>query len=318
MANQENKQTVNKVEITGVLVKNGLEVRNAGEEKECISGALVLRTDDGSEFEVNYYTNKYKKDQDGKFTNEISKLYDSYETIMTDYVSLEVDKDNADVIKVGICEFSANDFKSQKDNTVVSTNKLRAKFANRLNETEKEITPRVAKFEVSGIVTKMQPEIVKDVATGKGLVYVDIISYGGTIVPVKLTIPSELVEAFGSAGFYETGVAKFTGKLVNTTVVETIVEKQSFGEDNVKEVTTTQKHYEVRGGSPIGDLTSVGITQEQYSTMQSKRRLKLAEILNGTTGTSTTTSQSSNPFGGGSQAQQTSNPFANSNPFAAK
>jgi hypothetical protein len=59
MEKNQQKQTINNVNIVGVLVKNGLSVRNLGEENECISGSLVLRTEDGSEHDVNYYANKY-------------------------------------------------------------------------------------------------------------------------------------------------------------------------------------------------------------------------------------------------------------------
>lgn len=308
------EQSINKINITGVLVKNGLEQRNIGEENECISGSLILRTDDGSEHEVNYYANKYKKDKDGNFTSEVSKMYTSYETIISEYISLETDKDNADVIRIGMSEFSANDFKS-KENSLISTNKIRAKFANRLNAEEKETTPKVATFEASGVITKLEPEIIKDVPTGNGIVMLDVLGYEGTIIPVKLTIPSDLVDAFGKAGFYESGTGKFSGKLVNTKTVETIVEKQAFGDDNVKEITTTKKMNEVRGGSPLGGLDALKITQEEYSTAQSKRRLKLDEIMNAekSEGFGTQNTQHSNsPFSGASTQP---NPFS-SNPFA--
>ena len=312
------EQTINKVNITGVLVKNGLEKRNEGEQNEFIFGSLVLRTEDGSEHEVNYFANKYKKDQNGNFTNEISKMFEGYETIMSDYISLEDDVENADVIRIGMGEFSSNDFKG-KDGNVISTNKIRAKFANRLSAEEKTTNPKVATFEVSGVITKMEQEMIKDQPTGNGIVMLDVISYGGTIVPIRLTIPTDLVEGFGKAGFYETGASKFSGKLVNTKSVETIVEQQAFGDDIVKEITKTKKMNEVRGGSPLGTLDVLKITQEEYATAQSKRRLKLDEIKNevkeGFTQAPSqqpTQAPQSNPFGG---APQQPNPFG-ANPFA--
>lgn len=313
------EQTLNNINIVGVLVKKSLEVRNQGEENECISGSLVLRTEDGSEHEINYFANKYKKDKDGNFTSEESKMYASYETIMTDYISLEDDKELADTIKVGRCEFTANDFKSPKDGNLISTTKLRANFANRLDSQEKETTPKVAKYEISGVVTKMYPETIKDVPTGKGIVMVDVIGYNGTIIPVKLTIDEHLVDAFSKAGFYEGGAGKFNGHIINTKVVETIVEKQAFGEDLVKEITTTKKMNEVCGGSPLSGFEALKITQDEYATAQSKRRLKLDEIKNGTEkGKASSNTQSNqqptNPF---ASQQPQSNPFNSTpNPFA--
>lgn len=307
------ERTANKLSIVGVLVKKGLEIRNVGEDKECISGSLVLRTDDGSEHEVNYFANKYKKDENGNFTSEISKMYTGYETIISDYISLEMDKDNVDVIKTGSTELTANDFKNKEGN-LISTNKIRANFANRLSDQEKEITPKAATFEVSGVITKIQPEMIKDETTGNGIVMLDVIGYNGTIIPVKLTIPSNLVDGFGKAGFYEGGTGKFTGNIINTKTIETVVEKQAFGEDKVYETTKTVKRYEVRGGSPLGGFESLKITQEEYSAAQSKRRLKLDEIKNGTNNSNTNNvNNMNNPFGQAAQPQV--NPFS-SNPFA--
>ena len=64
------KETTNKIFITGALVKNGLEVINEGEENEAIRGSLTLRTADGSEHDVQYYANRYKK-SNGSFTNVV-------------------------------------------------------------------------------------------------------------------------------------------------------------------------------------------------------------------------------------------------------
>ena len=208
--------------------------------------------------------------------------------------------------------------KAKIEDVVVRINELYKKSKEEgLTEQEKEITPKNATFEVSGVITKIQPEMIKDQATGNGIVMLDVIGYEGTIIPVKLTIPSELVDGFGQAGFYEGGTGKFTGNIINTKTVETVVEKQAFGEDKVFETTKTVKRYEVRGGSPLGGFEALKITQEEYSAAQSKRRLKLDEIKNGTNGVNTNTqANTSNPFGQVSQQTQ-SNPFSNSsNPFA--
>jgi len=310
------EQTINKINITGVLVKNGLEVRNVGEENECISGSLILRTEDGSEHEVGYFANKYKKDKDGKFTSEVSKMYTSYETIISDYISLENDKHNADVIRIGMAEYSANDFKG-KDGNLISSTKIRAKFANRLTAEEKEITPKVATFELSGVVTKLEPEMIKETPTGNGIVMLDVIGYEGTLIPVRLTVPSDLINDFGKVGFYETGVGKFTGKIINTKTVEQVVEQQAFGDANVQEKTITKRMNEIRGGSPLGGLEALKITQEEYSTAQSKRRLKLDEVLtkanNSGEGFTNKSANTNSPFSG--SQPPANNPFA-SNPFA--
>lgn len=287
-------KTLNNVMVTGTLVKNGLAIRNEGEENECISGDLVLRTEDGSEIPVSYFTNKYKK-KDGKFTSEENKLYESYTTMMEDYISLENIEEGvqADVIQTGYAQFTDNDFIIQ--DKMVNNNKIKATFANRLDSSKLEINPKVAKFEINGVITKMEEEVIKDVPTGNVIVRLDAFNtyenkakgtLDVTIIPIKLTLPEALKDGFAKVGFYEGGCAKLTGTIINTSVEETYVEKQSFGEDITHTRSITVKKYEICGGSPLPSMDSLGLSSELYETAKSKRRLKLDELKNKTKGTS--------------------------------
>lgn len=302
----EIKQSINVVNIVGTLVKNGLECKINAKGADYIGGSLVLRTDDGSEHQVDYYANKLTKE------GKESGLYKGLVTIMEQAVSLEKAEtpNEADVIKIGGGEFSVNDFKSPKDGNVATALKISAKFANRLTQQEKETTPKVATFEVAGIVHKLDQEMIKAEPTGNGLVVLNAIGYGGKIIPIKLIVKAEMVEAFGTAGFYEGGSAKFNGTIINTTTTEEVVEKQAFGEDLVKTVSRTKKLNEIMGGSP---LESIGITDEQYQACLSKRRLHMEEVAQGGN------KAPENAFTPApTQAQNTApNPFqAKANPFA--
>lgn len=304
-------KTINNVTITGVLVKNGLAEKEDKNGNEIIVGDLVLRTSDGSEHSVNYYARKYKKD-----SQELNKMYTSYETIMTDYVALDQiqEGEQADVVKIGYGSLTDNDF--MYSDKMINNNKINAKFANRIEPSKIEANPQVAKFELNGVITKMDAEIIKDVPTGNYRVMLDAFnSYKNsddtinlTIVPVKLLLDKSKVSAFQSAGFYEGACAKLTGNIVNTTQKETITEEQAFGDPIIKEITKTVKKYDITGGSPLASLTDLGLTQDLYETAKSKRRLKLDEVKNGKSnggnGNSQTTTQqpSNNPF---------ANPFAN-------
>ena len=66
MENKTIKTTMNKVMITGKLVKNGLEEKQTKKNVEAIMGSLIVRTSDGSEHEISLFTNKYKKDDSEK------------------------------------------------------------------------------------------------------------------------------------------------------------------------------------------------------------------------------------------------------------
>ena len=58
----EIKQTTNVVNVVGVLVKNGLECKVNSKGADYIGGSLVLRTNDGSEHQIDYYANKPTKE----------------------------------------------------------------------------------------------------------------------------------------------------------------------------------------------------------------------------------------------------------------
>lgn len=305
---KEMVQTVNNVNVVGVLVKNSLDIKVNKDGKEYIGGNLILRTADGSEHQVDYYANK--------FTNEgkESSLYKGLVTIYEESKSLEnVENPNeADVIRIGGAEFSVNDFKAPKDGTLQTSLKIRAKFANRLSEKEKEITPKVATFEISGVLSKMEDEIVRGNPTGDGVVVIDVIGYNSTVIPVKCKISKDKKDGFVNAGFYVGGTAKLSGEVINTTINDTITESQVFGEDLVKTVSFTRKFIDIKGGSPLGSLDAIKITEDEYKTALSKRRLHLDEVMTGKPSVANDTPFASN----GVVEQPKPNPFnSKSNPF---
>lgn len=272
------EQTINNVNITGVLVKNGLE-KKEGQKGEFIGGTLVLRTDDKSEHEVKYIANRYKKDKEGNVTDVESGLYKGLETVIDEYKSLENNPEDPDVIKIGLGNFDVQDYMGKQDGLLKTYANASARFANRLTGEELETTPKVATFEVEGIITDIIDELKKEIPTGNKEIHLDIIGYEGKIIPIKLIVPAKIVPSFMAAGFFPTGAGKFSGKIINTKKVETITEHQAFGEDIVKQVTTTLRLYEVTGGTPKS-MADIKISNEEYETAKSKRRLKLQEIRN--------------------------------------
>lgn len=313
MAN-EIKTTMNTVMITGDLVKNGLDSKTDNDGNEYISGALVLRSDDGSEHQVDYFSYKYKRDSDKKFTNEESGLYKGYVTIMEEYKGMDALQDGEApmVVKIGQGQFTDNLFMG-KDGNIVESNKIKATFGNRVDEDKLETTPKTATFQISGYIRDIKDELLKNgTMTGNKLIYVDTIGYGGTITPIKLTVIKDKVQDFMSAGFYPMGTGKFAGKILNT--VEEYDEPQAFGEPIKRQKSV--KRLEVTGGSPLGTLEQLGITQEQYEAGKSKRRLKLEQTKSKANNQQPQDGFTSNdtPVQNTNTQQSFSNPF--NNPFA--
>lgn len=313
------QETLNNVFIAGQLVKVDLEPKkvNVKDEKgnivgqdDALSGSLILRTTDGSEHEVSYYSRKTKKD------GTANKNYSALETVKREYKSLEHFPNEADVVRIGSGQFSVNDYKSQRDGEVKTYIGTKANFVNRLSDKDLETTPLEGKFEIEGVVESIKEESYRNEATGNYRIVVNVLGYNGTIIPVTVTVVKEMAEAFMGAGFFEGGYAKFTGKLVNTKETQEVREEMAFGEANVKVVTKTVSRFEVTGGSPMGMPADNKIEDAAYEQAKSKRKLKLKEIKEKENNSSQSSNTGNNPFGGGQSqpTQPSGNPFAN--PFA--
>ena len=324
MENKKEITTINQVNVTGLLVKNGLEIKNEGTEKEAIAGSLVLRLEDKSEIDVNFYANRFKKDpQTKKFTTEESGLFASTQTVMEEYNGLDkegFDESTADVITISKAQFIASDFVSKNDGKLIQATKIKGTFANRVKEEARETTPRESSFEISGVINDISDEITKQgEPTGNSIVTLNVIGYGGSIVPVRCKLLANIRDAFLNAGFYVGCCAKLTGVLVNTVEVEEYEEKQDFGEPLKKTRTITNKLYKITGGSLIGgemDLHKLAsdLTPEIYKACLERRNTHLNEVMSGTTnsasngGMTQVPTPSDSPFG--------NNPFAGGvNPF---
>lgn len=327
------KEFKNNVTITGILVKNGIEEFTTKKGVEAIGGDLVIRTQDGSEHEVNVYANKYKKDANGNETNETSYFFDKYYEAKENLVSLETatEMQEAHVLRISDGKFVPNDFKGQ-DGQLVSNNKISCKFINVVEKKDLDVTVQEAKFEVEGIIESITDEIIKNVPTGDLIVKFNaietaLVDANGNltydknkgkvtatgIVPIKLKVDKSMVNAFRGAGYYDGCFTKFIGKLINSTEIVEIVEQQAFGEDVRRQVKNYVKKYEIKSGGTPTTIETVELTNDIVTMLINKRKEELNAKLNATT--------SSQPQEGtfGAPTQTTppptqNNPFAN--PFA--
>lgn len=315
------KELKNLVTVTGKLVKNNIEeYEYEGVEK--IGGSLVLRTADMSEHEINFSTGKYKKDADGNLTQEESYFYKQYVDAMNNLKDIEhcAEGENPDIISITDGNFNANDFKGN-DGNVVSTNKLRAKFINKVEPKDYDSTVLEAKFEVEGIIESIKDEIVKDVPTGNLIVilfairqnqkdFKDNNSYEvDSFTPIKLVVDKDMATAFRTAGYYEGGFAKFVGTLVNTVEITKQIEKAAFGTDIEKEVKKPIRKNVIKSGTAVSTIFEHELTQEVVDALKAKRKARLEEVKSGTSSSSQTAEgfekNTSTPA-----PQTTYNPFA--------
>lgn len=307
----EKKETLNVVNVAGVLVDKEIELKEGtekltGNTYNAISGELVIRTNDGSEIEVSLFSKELTK------KGTPNSIYKGLVTVMEEYKTLKTNPEDADYIKIGGSDFSVNDYKSKQDGTIKTYNNINGKFFNRLSQKDLEITPLESKFEVEGVIDTIKDINKKDgTPTGSKLLTLNILGYEGTIVPVNLTIPEALVTPFSTMGYFEGSVATLWGKIINTKEEQKVVEQAGFGVANEKIVTTTVKRYEITGGKPPVTLNEIGYTQEDYDQAKAKRKVKLDGLLatSNTQQDSSVQTNQTNPFG---QAPTTpaTNPFA--------
>lgn len=183
------KELKNLVTVTGKLVKNNIEEFKTKKGVDAIGGSLVLRTADNSEHEINFYANKYKKNENKEFTTEENYFYKQYMDAKNNLKDIEhcSEGESPDIVSITDGKFTDNDFKI--NGKVVSSNKINAKFINKIEPKDYESTVLEAKFEVEGIVEKITDEIVKDVPTGNLVVTMNAIG--------------QMADGFGNTGTYD-------------------------------------------------------------------------------------------------------------------
>lgn len=313
------KELINKVIITGELVKNNLDEFTTKKGEDAIGGELVLRTADGSEHEVNFFAFKYKKDENGNFTSETGYFYNKYLDAKDNLRDIEhtPDGEKPDIISITDGSFTPNDFKG-KDGNVVSTNKIQAKFINKVEPKDYETTILEARFEVEGIIESIKDEIVKNVPTGNLIITLNAIRQRQTdfkndksyeadvLIPIKMTVDKSMAEAFRGAGYYDGGYAKFAGVVVNSVELIETIEKQNFGEDIVKTVKNYVRKNDIKSGSAVSTIFEHELTQEVVDALIAKRKQALVEIKSGVVSTGNTNSNT----------QSTPAPTTTYNPFA--
>lgn len=289
------KELINKIKIAGKLVKKDIEEFINKKGEDAIGGSLIIRTADGSEHEVNIYSNKYKKDENKHLTSETTYFYNEYTKIKDTYKDIETaGLEDADVISIDDGNFRANDFLSPADKTkLISSNRISARFINKVEARDIESTPMVATFEVEGIVETIKDEIIKEIPTGNLTVKLNAISQTAdgfgkdakyevdSFIPIKFIVGSAMVAGFKSAGYYDGCYAKFVGDLINTKEVVEIAEKQAFGPDKIDRKTLTNRKYEIKSGSVPSTIFEHELDQAKIDALKAKRKQTIAEVMAG-------------------------------------
>ena len=287
---------MNNVQVTGVVVKNSIGDFTTRDGKSMIGGSLVVRTQDGSEVEVNVIASQYKKD-----SFEESYFYTYYTKLNENLVTLENadDPTQASVVRITDGEFIDNVFKNANGDTIES-NKINCKFINIVEPNKVQDTVQQALFTVEGIVTGINDEIVNNMPTGNLIVYLDMIQTNlvdangnptfdknkgkvnpYAIVPIKLKVDKAMAQGFKSAGYYVGCFTKFIGEVINTVEVERVIEQMAFGEPVTKEIKKHIKCYLVKSGVAPTTPEAQELTQDVLTMLRNARKAKIDNKLGG-------------------------------------
>jgi len=288
------KELKNLVTVTGKLVKNNIEEFTTAKGEDAIGGNLVLRTSDNSEHEINFFSFKYKRDKDKNFTTEEAYFYKHYMTAKDTLKDIEhcSEGEKPDIISITDGFFKANDFKGN-DGKVVSSNKISARFINKVEPKDYDSTVLEAKFEVEGIIATIKDEIVKDISTGNLVVSIMAIlqfadTYGkdakytaDSLIPIKMVVDKSMAIPFRSAGYYEGCFTKLAGRVINSVEIVKQVEKVAFGEDIETEIKSYIRKNEIKSGTTPSTIFEHELTEEIIEALKAKRKATLAEIASG-------------------------------------
>lgn len=288
------KELTNRVTVTGKLVKNNIEEFQTKKGEDAIGGSLILRTADNSEHEIRFFAYKFKKDENKNFTSEESYFYQKYMDAKENLKDIEhcSEGENPDIISITDGMFTDNDFKGN-DGNVVSTNTISARFINKVEPKDYDSTVLEAKFEVEGIIEKIEDETVKSVSTGNLVVVMnaigqtadgfgkDAVYTADKLIPVKMIVDKSMATAFRQAGYYEGAYTKLVGTVINSVEIVKHVEKAAFGTDIEKEVRSYIRKNEVKSGTAVSTIFEHELTQEVVDALKAKRKAKLVEIKNG-------------------------------------
>jgi short-subunit dehydrogenase involved in D-alanine esterification of teichoic acids len=288
------KELKNVVTVTGELVKNNIEEFQTKKGEDAIGGSLVLRTSDGSEHEINLFAYKFKKDENKNFTSEESYFYKQYSDAKENLKDIEhcSEGDKPAIVSITDGSFRVNDFKGN-DGRVVSTNRISARFINKVEPKDYDSTVLESKFEVEGVVESIKDEIIKDVPTGNLIVNMmgigqtadgfgkDAVYTADHLIPIKMTVDKSMAAPFRSAGYYDGCYTKFVGTVINSVETEEQIEKVAFGDDIKHLVKTYVRKNEIKSGTMSSTIFEHELTQEIVDALRAKRKATIAEVASG-------------------------------------
>lgn len=274
----ELNQMTNEVVVTGTLKHKELAEKVTKKGSTAIMGDIVVEFIDKNNsinsIRVQVYVPKLKRD------GTLSKMYESYVTIMNDYKDKDTFGDEADIISV-TGEINSNDYINQQGSQV-SNNRIRARFMNRLDKGSEYSPEAYATLEayIDGYIDEMDSN---GEPTGRKKVNLYTVGYNQSVNELQnVYVPEELSEAF-SQMYYPGSTAPITLAIKHLAETEELDDDQSdeLGFGTFKEPTRAITNYTdelwiVGGKLPFEEPQA--LDQEQINELKKLRKQHLATL----------------------------------------
>lgn len=238
------REAINQVNIMGIVSEVDIEEKLA-EGKEAIAGKLTIRTEDGSEHEIDMFAKKLKND------GGENAIYKGIQTIKAEFKSIAStgSAETADKVSITNARLGISDYYN-KGGELRSIPKINASFVNRLiKQEELDKYKSSATFAIELYITDIKKEVNKETEeTGRKLIVGFLPVYNGKIVPFTVTVGTDLADAVEQ--MYGAGqTVKLWGTIVNKVIKEAVTEAAGIGasRESVSKITT--REFIMTGGS---------------------------------------------------------------------
>lgn len=220
---KEVKQSINKVQIVGIIKEMNLELKRDqsiklknGEKEKTVTCDVITKADfkkpmfliesNGNDIELQSFDIQSKRlDKDGEVID--NDRFKSYETILNKYIAKVDCKNGEEPTRVLVnCVLGENAYASKRQGSEEYMFYSRPQFE--LTMFSKITSNNVpendyAEGEISGIIRSIVPEIKNEEETGRLRVEFYSFGYGGNAVPFDFVIESDIAEGFSDT--YDNG-----------------------------------------------------------------------------------------------------------------
>ncbi len=281
MANQEIRQALNKIEITGVVKEHKLDTGKTSEGDKYINGSLVIKAGEFTEVTVKVFVSETTS------KGKVKKAYENLEKILKGEVKTMAEVSEEEAVKVRLWgnegftpQFKEEIFKPENAAEVITKIGVDLGFGNVTLDNSITSEDYKATFDVEMFVEAVEEELDKnDEETGRVIVKGWVPVYGGSVIPLE--IKAGIVEdENGEFDFAEDirnnidleSTLNFWGNIDFKTIIEKTSKGGSLGRAKVEEKRTYVHDLIAVGGDLIEGENEYDIEDIKQATIERENK----------------------------------------------